>query len=327
VAQSTALATPSAGRGGEPAPPGRPRRAPRRSLTLEAQGRRTGRILLAPALIVIAAVLLIPIGYALVGSFTDVKIFGGAITTGGFTLDNYTLVFGSDRWLHALLFTVLYAVVSVPLQTIMALVVALLLRQLTRGRGVVVAILLIPWAVITVAAGQLWAYIFNPNYGVITWILSTLAGHDVNVLATPMGATIAIFVADAWKHVPFLALILFSGLLMIDDQLYEAAAMDGAKAWRAFWNITVPQLTGALALTVLFRILQAFGLFDIPFVLTKGGPSLSTETLSMLGQTVLFTDLKIGPGLAIAISTGAIVLFVCFIATKVLRTDLGGDRG
>jgi multiple sugar transport system permease protein len=288
---------------------------------------RTGRALLAPAVIIVGVVLLFPIVYAVVVSFTQVSITNGRIALGARTLSNYHIVFTSSRWQHDLLFTVGYAAVSVPVEVAMALGAALLLQHIRRGRGMAVAILLIPWAIITVIVAELWEYIFDPNYGALTWLFSQIAGHPVDVVASTSGAIFAIFITDCWKNVPFLALIVLAGLLMIDFDLYEAAAVDGAGRWQTLRSITLPQLRGALSLAVIFRLLAAFGLFDIPFILTGGGPSLSTESLSLLGYTVMFQDLKFGPATAISLTTGLLVLLVCVVAVRLLRSGGTNDLG
>ena len=149
-----------------------------------------------------------------------------------------------------------------------------------------------------------------------------LLNHPVTWLGTPILAIISMMVADIWKTTPFVAIILLAGLQMIAGDLYEAADIDGASAGYKFWRITVPLLRPTIALSVLFRVLQAFGLFDLPFVLTGGGPGHATESLALLGYQVMFQDLNMGRGAAIAASTTLIVLLASLVVLRVFRAQV-----
>jgi multiple sugar transport system permease protein len=172
-------------------------------------------------------------------------------------------------------------------------------------------------------SAELWAYIYNGVYGVLNAIFGVFGAHDLNVLGTPMQASIAMGVADVWKTTPFVAIMVLAGLVMLPSEVVEAARIDGAGGWKIFWRVRLPLLRPALAVAVMFRILQAFGLFDLPYLLTGGGPGTSTESLAVLGYKVLFNDLEFGPGAAVAASTALIVLVVCLLFLKVFRTQVG----
>jgi len=198
------------------------------------------------------------------------------------------------------------------------------LERLTVARGWLMALLLLlPWALITVVSAQLWAYVYNGVYGVFETIMNSVGVHNLNVLGTPMQASVAMGVADVWKTTPFVAIMVLAGLVMLPGEVVEAARIDGANAWTVFWRVRLPLLRPALAVAVMFRILQAFGLFDLPYVLTNGGPGTSTESLAVLGYKVLFNDLEFGPGAAVAASTALVVLVVCLLFLKVFRTQVG----
>jgi multiple sugar transport system permease protein len=158
---------------------------------------------------------------------------------------------------------------------------------------------------------------------VLNAIMDSVGVHNLNVLGTPTQASIAMGVADVWKTTPFVAIMVLAGLVMLPSEVVEAARVDGARGWTIFWKIRLPLLRPALAVAVMFRILQAFGLFDLPYVLTGGGPGTSTESLALLGYKVLFNDLEFGPGAAVAASTAIIVLVICLVFLKVFRTQVG----
>jgi multiple sugar transport system permease protein len=132
-------------------------------------------------------------------------------------------------------------------------------------------------------------------------------------------------VADIWKTMPFVAIIVLAGLVMLPQDVYEAAEVDGSSSWSTFWRITFPLLRPTIALAVLFRVLQAFGLFDLPFVLTSGGPGHSTTSLAILSYDVMFNNTEFGPGAAVATTTAFLVVLGCFAFLKVFKAQVGQE--
>lgn len=302
----------------------RPPRPPRRRRGgIRRSGARLGWTFASPALLVVAAVMIFPIVFSVVMSFNNVNVTGNGFQLNGFTGNNYSILFGSSRYWHDLEFTALYTLVTVVVEMVLGTLVALVLERLTAARGWLMALLLMPWALITVVSADLWGYIYNGVYGVLDAIFNAVGVHDLNVLGTPTQAAIAMGVADVWKTTPFVAIMVLAGLVMLPGDVIEAARIDGANGWTIFWRVRLPLLRPALAVAVMFRILQAFGLFDLPYVLTGGGPGTSTESLALLGYRVLFNDIKFGPGAAVAASTAVIVLVVCLLFLKVFRTQVG----
>jgi multiple sugar transport system permease protein len=322
----TAVRAPSAPPASPAAPAARRRRSAARS-PLERRTARLGWLFASPALLVVAAVTLFPIAFCVVMSLSDVNVTAnGFQLSGAVTGHNFAVILGADRWRHALLFTVFYTVGTVVAEIVLGTLIALVLERLKGGRGWMMALLLLPWAMVTVVSAELWAYVYNGVYGVLTAVLSPLVGHDVNVLGTPTLATLSMAVADIWKTTPFVAIIVLAGLVMLPSDVVEAARIDGAGGWTIFWRVRLPLLRPTLAIAVLFRILQAFGLFDLPFVLTGGGPGTSTESLAVLGWRVMFQDMKFGPGAAIATSTAVLVLAGCLLFLKVFRSQVGHEE-
>src|SRR5215472_4974598 len=281
---------------------------------------RLGWAFSAPALIIIAGVTIFPIIYSVAMSLSNVTVSGNGFSLNGFTWSNYSLVVQSSKWHYALGFTLVYTFVTVFVELVFGTMIALVLQRLTAGRGWMMALLLIPWSMITVINAELWQYIFNSTYGVATYLFGLN-----NVLGTPTPAIIALMIADIWKTTPFVAIIVLAGLVMLPGDIYEAAEVDGSSGWSTFWRITVPLLRPTLALAVLFRVLQAFGLFDLPYVMTSGGPGTSTTSLAILGYNVMFKNLAFGPGAAVAVTTALLVLLGCLISLRAFKVQVGSE--
>ena len=279
----------------------------------------------APALVVIAAVTIFPIVYSVIMSLNYVNVTGSGFSLDGFTFSNYNLLLHSSLWRDALFFTLYYTLVTVVAELVLGTCIALVLERLVAGRGWMMALLLIPWSMITVINAELWAYIYNGTYGVADYILGALGfGHPV-ILGTPTSAVIGLMIADIWKTTPFVAIIVLAGLVMLPGDVYEAAEMDGASGWYTFWRITLPLLRPTIALAVMFRVLQAFGLFDLPYVMTGGGPGTATQSLAILAYNALFKNLAFGPGAAVATTTALLVLLGCLASLRVFRVQVGQE--
>ena len=279
---------------------------------------RMGWAFSAPALLIIAAVTIFPIIYSVAMSLSNVTVTGNGFSLNGFTWSNYSLVLQSPKWHYALFFTLIYTFITVTVELVLGTVIALVLQRLTAGRGWMMALLLIPWSMITVINAELWQYIFNGTYGVATYLFGLN-----NVLGTPTPAIIALMIADIWKTTPFVAIIVLAGLVMLPGDIYEAAEVDGSSSWSTFWRITVPLLRPTLSLAVLFRVLQAFGLFDLPYVMTGGGPGTSTNSLAILGYNAMFKNLAFGPGAAVATTTALLVLLGCLVSLRAFKVQVG----
>ena len=279
----------------------------------------------APALVVIGAVTIFPIVYSIVMSLFHVNVTGNGYSLTGFTGSNYNLLIHSSLWRDALFFTIYYTLVTVAVELILGTCIALVLERLVAGRGWMMALLLIPWSMITVINAELWAYIYNGTYGVADAILNAVGlGHPV-ILGTPTPTIIGVMIADIWKTTPFVAIIVLAGLVMLPQDVYEAAEVDGASGWYTFWRVTLPLLRPTIALAVMFRVLQAFGLFDLPYVMTGGGPGTTTQSLAILAYNALFKNLAFGPGAAVATSTALLVLLGCLATLRVFRSQVGQE--
>jgi multiple sugar transport system permease protein len=258
-------------------------------------------------------------------SLSNVTVTGSGISLGGFTTSNYSLVFQNSTWHYALGFTIIYTFITVLVELVIGTLIALVLQRLTSGRGWMMALLLLPWSMITVINAELWLYIYNGVYGVADYLLNAVGLGHPNILGTNYPAIAALMIADIWKTTPFVAIIVLAGLVMLPGDLYEAAEVDGSSGWSTFWRITVPLLRPTLALAVLFRVLQAFGLFDLPYVMTNGGPGTATTSLAILGYKALFQNLDFGTGSAVAVTTALLVLIGCLVSLRAFKVQVGKE--
>ena len=287
---------------------------------------RLGWLFAAPALIFVAGVTIFPILYSVVMSLRNVSVTGNGFVMTGITGANYSAVIHASIFRYALVFTIVYTLITVVVELALGTAIALVLERLAAGRGWMMALLLIPWSMITVINAELWGYIYEPTYGVLDSIFQAVGLGHPNILGTPTPAIAGMMVADIWKTTPFVAIIVLAGLVMLPGDVYEAAEIDGSSSWYTFWHITVPLLRPTLALAVMFRVLQAFGLFDLPYVLTGGGPGTSTTSLAVLGYQAMFKNLDFGGGAAVATSTAVLVLIGCLLSLRTFRVQVGKEN-
>jgi multiple sugar transport system permease protein len=235
--------------------------------------------------------------------------------------ENYADLLSDPIALQAAKTTLIFVAVTVPAELLLGLGMALVMNEAFRGRGLLRAVVLIPWAIPTVVASQMWRFIFNDRYGLFNFVLfGGDAARYLAPLAEPRLALIAIMVAEIWKTAPFAALITLAGLQTIPDELYEAASVDGATALQKFRHITLPLLWPALLLALLFRTIDALRVFDLVFVMTQGGPADATNVLQFYGYKKTFAEGMIGYGSAIAASVFLISLVLALAYLRVLRS-------
>jgi multiple sugar transport system permease protein len=225
--------------------------------------------------------------------------------------DNYRDLMTDPVALKSLVTTLLFVGITTPLEVLFGLGMALVLNESFRARGVVRAMMLIPWAIPTVVSSQMWRFIFNDRYGLFNFLLfGTETQNYLAPLADPYLAATAIVVAEVWKTSSFAGLIILAGLQTIPDELYEAASIDGAGAWQKFRFITLPLVKPALLLALLFRTIDALRVFDLVFVMTQGGPADATNVLQFYGYKKTFAEGMIGYGSAISVTVFVLSLFL-----------------
>jgi multiple sugar transport system permease protein len=291
-----------------------------KNTTINQQEKLTGWLLLIPALLVLSLVFIYPILRAFwLSLFTEnlgtqlQPVFSG--------LANYMRMVGDGRFWQSLSNTSLFTVVSVFLELVLGMGIALVLNQSFRGRAIIRTAAIIPWALPTAIMGLAWAWIFNDQFGVANDILQRLGLVDtgINWLGEPTLAMVALIVADVWKTTPFISLILLAGLQSIPQDLYEAHAIDGANSWQSFYQITLPLLMPQILIALLFRFAQAFGIFDLVQVMTGGGPAGATETVSIYIYSTVMRYLDFGYGAALVVVTFLLLIAAVAIASWLLQ--------
>lgn len=274
--------------------------------------RRQALWMVAPAVVILAGVAVYPIlAAAWLSLHRMILVFHERRFTG---VDNYAFLLRDARFWSALGNTAYFAFVAVALELALGLGFALLLSAAVPGRGLLRAAILVPWAIPTVVSARLWAWLLNADHGLLTRLLPL---SDVNLLGTPGYAMHAAILVDVWKTTPFVALLLLAGLQTIPEDVYRAAEIDGASRLRAFRSITLPMLRPAIAVTLVFRTLDAFRVFDAVYVLTEGGPANTTETLSIYAYKTLMRSGDFGYGSALSVAT-----FFCVMAISVVYLRL-----
>lgn len=293
------------------------------SSSFEGRRRRTGLVLVAPALLVLLGVLAYPIAASLLLGFQDATIAGGGVTSEWVGLANYERMLGDPTFGIALRNSLYFTFVEVIAVIVISLAVALLLNQPSGRNGFFLVVLLVPWALAPVANAVLWKWIYNANYGILNTILLQLGVIDQKViwLGDPFLALNMMLVADAWKAIPFITLLLLAGLQNVPSFLYRAARVDGAGAWARFRHVTLPGLRIPILVAIVLQSIWALKVFDLVFVLTKGGPMDGTVVLNFLAWRVTFNFLDLGYGAAIANVLFVIMFVLALIYVRTLDPE------
>lgn len=273
-----------------------------------------GILLLVPTFLLLALIVVYPIGTLVFNSFFDLRLSGGSGRK-FVGLENYLLVLQDGDFWNATWNTVLITLITVPGALVVGLGLALLANLPFRRQWPVRLALLLPWALPLAFAGLIFAWFFHTEYGIVNDVIRRLGfgGEPTMWLLRPGWAFAAICLTIVWKTSSFMALILLAGLQMIPRSLYEAAEVDGATRWQRFWQITIPMLMPSIVVALIFRTITALQTFDIPYTMTRGGPGYSTETLAMLIHKTTIEYLDVGYG-----STLAVFMFVLSLAATTL---------
>jgi multiple sugar transport system permease protein len=227
-------------------------------------------------------------------------------------LHNFSRLVSDSRFHGSLRMTALFTATTVAIEFTAGLVLALCAETWIRGRKVMRTILLVPWTLPTAVIAVLWAWIFNDQYGILNALLlrTGILRSPISWLGDPTAAFWALVIADVWKTTPFVFLILLAGLQGIPHELYEAIEIDGGGAWSKFRRITWPFLARFVFVALVFRVIQAFSVFDLVYVMTGGGPGGTTETLSMYSYQTMMRYLDFGYAAALATATLVVLALI-----------------
>jgi multiple sugar transport system permease protein len=296
---------------------------------LEWLRRRTRRegsmafLLLLPSAIVIFGIILYPLLRTLYTSFFDVNSpFPGRYPFVG--LGNYRRTFSDPEFWSATRRTAYFTGVSTLAELILGILVALLMNVQFRGRWLLRSLVVLPWALPTIVNATMWRWIFNPSYGALNALLTQLhiIPHYRSWLGSPLLALNMVIVADVWKNTPLAAFLFLAGLQSIPRDLYEAARVDGARPIRSFFSITLPLLTTTVLVILVVRTIEAFKVFDIIYVMTRGGPANGTQTVAYYAYLQAFSNQLFGYGAAIAYAIAVFILAFALFYVRLLRAEV-----
>lgn len=291
--------------------------------TLAQQRTRTAWLFVAPMLLAVALVAAWPLGRTIAFSFTDAYL-SDIENRQAIGFANYVALFQDPLWWHAVATTLAFAVVSVGLETLFGLVIALTLNAHMPGRGLLRAAVLIPWAIPTVISAKMWGWMLHDLYGVVNAVLLKIGLIDAPWawLAGPRLAFAAVVAVDVWKATPFMTLLILAALQVLPNEIYQAAKVDGVPPIRMFLRVTLPLIRPALLVAIIFRGLDAMRIFDVIYVLTGNNPATTTMSVYARQQLVDFQD--VGYGSAAATALFLIVALATAIVITVGRVNVGG---
>jgi trehalose/maltose transport system permease protein len=297
-----------------PAPVPRKRR---RRTGLQRRQTRLGWLLLAPALAVVGLVALYPLGKTVYQSFTNEE-FLGLEPRKWVGIDNYRTLWHDTIFRDTVVLTIKFTAITVGFEFVLGLIIALVVNSGFRGRGVMRAVMLVPWAIPTVVAAQMWKWMLDDTYGVVNdlGVRTHILSHSHAWISEPATSLAAVCAVDIWKTTPFVALLLLAGLQVIPNDLYEAASVDGANKLQQFWRITLPLLRPAILVTLIFRTLDALRVFDVFQVFF--GYRLGAQSMAVYDQSTTVNDGHVGYGASMSVAIFLIIsLFVVIYVTFV----------
>ena len=272
--------------------------------------------LIAPSIFVLLLIGIFPLVYLLIVSFQGITMMDNDPSFHG--LRNYAALFGDARLWEALLHTLLFTAIALPLELILGLLMAQLFIDHLPGRQVFVALLVLPVVIAPIVSGATWSLMFDNRFGPINQVIGWLTGEEATLLWTisPNLVYPAILVAEVWQWTPFMFLLLLAALSAVDKSQLEAASIDGAGYWRIFFRIILPAIWPVMAVAILIRGLDLFRLFDIVWALTRGGPGTMTETISIFTYVKGFQQFETSYTAAVALIIIILLSLVVFLALR-----------
>ena len=272
--------------------------------------------LIAPSIFVLLLIGVFPLIYLLIVSFQGITMMDVDTSFHGFS--NYSALFSDKRLWQALLHTLLFTGIALPLELVLGLLMAQLFIDHLPGRQIFVALLVLPVVVAPIVSGATWSLMFDNRFGPINQIIGWITGEEATLLWTisPELVYPAILAAEIWQWTPFMFLLLLAALSAVDKSQLEAASIDGAGYWRIFFRIVLPAIWPVMAVAILIRGLDLFRLFDIVWALTKGGPGTSTETISIFAYIKGFQQFETSYTAAVAL---LIIIGLSFVVIMALR--------
>lgn len=283
---------------------------------------RVAYLFLIPAMVLFLLFVAYPVLNTLKTSLYSLRI--QTLSQGGkfVGVQNFIKLAQDKTMLTSLVFTVGFTVVSVILETVLGMACALIMNRTFKGQGFVRAMILIPWCIPTIVSGLMWSYMFSESFGVINQALKAIGLSPVMWVTGAKGAFSSMIIADVWKTSPYMSLLLLSGLKTVPGDIYEAASIDGAGKIQQFFFITLPVIKPVVLVSVMFRTIQSFRIYDLVKVLTDGGPNNVTQSLTMYTMKQYFTFGDLGYGAALAVLTFAVSLMIAMFFYDGMKSKL-----
>jgi multiple sugar transport system permease protein len=281
--------------------------------------------LIIPSAIIIFGVMLFPMIYSLFMSLSKIDFENNTMKFVG--LSNYLFLFQDANFISSILTTLYFAVITVFFEIVLGICMALVLNKDFKGCGFLRGVMILPWALPSVVNAVMWKWIFNANYGALNALLSQLhiISHYHVWLGQPFSALVCVIYANVWKETPYVVLLTLAALSNISGELYEAARVDGSSAWHSFWKLTLPLLKPILTVLLISKTIWALQTFDLPYILTGGGPSNSTELISLYIQktALMFTQFGYGASMSYVLMLVTFVLCMMYIKLISKKGELG----
>ena len=289
--------------------------------TLCLENRYARVVLLTPAVVILAAITIVPIIYALSVSLTEYQLDSSIREFAG--LRHYARALGDARFWNGLGNTIEFSIGALLFEIVLGMAIALGMNRIRWASGLMRSLIIIPMLSTPVVVALLWILMLSPQYGLINYLFSVIGLPPQTWLSEPRYALWALIFVDVWEWTPFAVLILYAGLQSIPPEIYEAAEIDGAGPFQTFSKVTFPSLEPFILVVAVFRFMDAFRWFDTIAVITKGGPGNSTETWSLYGYFTAFEFLDMGYSAALGVLMLLVVIVTCqFIIKRVLGGEI-----
>ncbi|WP_052158772.1 carbohydrate ABC transporter permease [Halobacillus sp. BBL2006] len=277
-------------------------------------------IIILPALLIVFGIVVYPLVRTFIYTFQDMNLSLGG--TGEFIgLANYATILGDEYFWKTVGRTAYFSLVSIALELILGITIALLLNENFRGKSFLIAIIIVPWAVPNIVSSSMWKWIYHPEYGALNALLMQLSIIDEykSWLGTPLQAMNMVIIADVWKMTPLVVIFMLSALKLTNKSVYEASVVDGAGLLKRFFHITLPYLKPMILVIVVMRTMETFKVFDLIYVLTRGGPANGTMVLGYQAYTEVFENLNYSSGATYSYLIALLIVLLTVAYIKVLK--------
>lgn len=271
-----------------------------------------------PALLAILGIILIPLIQSFYQSFLQRDLSRPQLEA-WIGLTNYLNLFKDPRYLNSVTATFRFSVISVLLELVLGVSIALVLNRNFIGRGFVRGLMILPWAMPSIVNAAMWKWIYNADYGALNALLTQLGiiQHYHVWLSDPFWATFLVIFANVWKETPFTVIMVLAALQTVPEDLYEAAKVDGSSAWQSFWNITIPLISPVLMIVSMLQFIWGFQTFELITIITGGGPFSTTEMVTLRVYATTFRSLRFGYGSAMAYLTSLLILIPVILYIRI----------